>query len=57
MRWRRAPQHAERLQRALQTKVTVRRDPATGQGSIAIHFFDDEQLSALLLRIAGEEHF
>lgn len=54
---REAWHHAERLQRALQTKVTVRRDPETGQGSIAIHFFDDEQFSALLLRIAGEDHF
>lgn len=50
-------QHADRLQRALQTKVAVKRDEATGQGSITIHFFDDEQLSSLLDRLAGEEHF
>ena len=49
--------HADRLQRALQTKVAVKRDAATGQGSITIHFFDDEQLSSLLDRLAGEEHF
>ena len=49
--------HADRLQRALQTKVAVKRDEATGQGSITIHFFDDEQLSSLLDRLAGEEHF
>jgi ParB family transcriptional regulator, chromosome partitioning protein len=49
--------HADRLQRALQTKVTVKRDVATGQGSISIHFFDDDQLTALLDRLAGEEHF
>lgn len=49
--------HADRLQRALQTKVTVKRDSATGQGAITIHFFDDEQLSALLDRLADEEHF
>jgi ParB family transcriptional regulator, chromosome partitioning protein len=50
-------QHADRLQRALQTKVAVKRDATTGQGSITIHFFDDEQLSSLLDRLAGEEHF
>ena len=50
-------QHADRLQRALQTKVTVRRDGPSGRGSIAIHFYDDEQLHALLTRLAGEEHF
>jgi ParB family chromosome partitioning protein len=50
-------QHANRLQRALQTKVAVKRDADTGQGSITIHFFDDEQLSSLLDRLAGEEHF
>jgi ParB family chromosome partitioning protein len=50
-------QHADRLQRALQTKVAVKRDASTGQGSITIHFFDDEQLSSLLERLAGEEHF
>lgn len=50
-------QYASRLQRSLQTKVTVKRDPSTGQGSISIHFFDDEQLTALLDRLAGEEHF
>jgi ParB family chromosome partitioning protein len=54
---RRAWQHADRLQRALQTKVMVKRDSATGQGAITIHFFHDEQLSALLDRIAGEEDF
>ena len=50
-------QHGDRLQRALQTKVTVKRDQATGQGTISIHFFDDEQLTALLDRLAGEEVF
>jgi ParB family chromosome partitioning protein len=50
-------QHADRLQRALQTKVSVKRDTSTGQGTIAIHFFDDEQLTALLDRLAGEEAF
>jgi len=50
-------QHADRLQRALQTKVAVKRDATSGQGSITIHFFDDEQLSSLLDRLGGEEHF
>lgn len=54
---RRAWQHADRLQRALQTKVTVKRDAGTGQGAITIHFFDDEQLTALLNRLAGVEDF
>jgi ParB family chromosome partitioning protein len=50
-------QHANRLQRALQTKVAIKRNTDTGQGAITIHFFDDDQLSALLDRLAGEEHF
>jgi ParB family chromosome partitioning protein len=50
-------QHANRLQRALQTKVAIKRNAETGQGAITIHFFDDDQLSALLDRLAGEEHF
>ena len=48
---------AERLQRSLGTKVAVKRDQATGQGSISIHFFDDEQLTALLTRLAGDDDF
>ncbi len=48
---------ADRLQRALGTKVSVKRDQTTGQGSIAIHFFDDEQLTALLAKLAGEDDF
>jgi ParB family chromosome partitioning protein len=48
---------AERLQRSLGTKVAVKRDMATGQGSISIHFFDDEQLSALLERLGLVDDF
>jgi ParB family chromosome partitioning protein len=54
---RAAWQHANRLQRALQTKVAIKRNAETGQGAITIHFFDDDQLSALLDRLADEEHF
>jgi ParB family transcriptional regulator, chromosome partitioning protein len=50
-------QYANRLQRSLQTKVTVKRDASTGHGAISIHFFDDNQLSSLLDRLAGEDHF
>lgn len=48
---------AEKLQRSLGTKVAVKRDQVTGQGSIAIHFFDDEQLAALLSRLGIDDDF
>lgn len=48
---------AERLQRSLGTKVGIKRDAVSGQGSISIHFFDDEQLSALLNRLGLVDDF
>lgn len=48
---------AERLQRSLGTKVGIKRDAVSGQGSISIHFFDDEQLSALLARLGLVDDF
>ena len=47
----------DRLQRSLQTKVSIRRDESRGTGSMTIHFFDDEQLSELVRRLAGDEDF
>ena len=47
----------DRLQRSLQTKVSIKRDEARGTGSMTIHFFDDEQLSEIVKRLAGEEDF
>jgi ParB family chromosome partitioning protein len=44
----------EELQRALTTKVAVKRDPH-GSGSITIHFYSDEQLRTLFERLAGEQ--
>lgn len=44
----------DRLQRALTTKVAVRRD-AHGAGSITIHFFSEEQLRGIYERLAGED--
>jgi len=44
----------DRLQRALTTKVSVRRD-AHGAGSITIHFFSEEQLRGIYERLGGEE--
>lgn len=42
----------DQLQRALTTKVTVRRD-SHGAGSITIHFFSDEQLRSIYERLGG----
>jgi ParB family chromosome partitioning protein len=55
-----APDHAsqaleDRLQRLLATKVTVRRPPGMESGALTIHFFSDEQLNAIVNRLAGEE--
>ena len=47
----------DRLQRSLQTKVSIKRDEARGTGSMTIHFFDDEQLSEIVRRLAGEDDF
>lgn len=44
----------EELQRALTTKVSVKRD-AHGSGSITIHFYSEEQLKTLFERLAGEQ--
>ena len=49
--------HANRLQRALETKVAIRQDETSGAGTISIHFYDKEHLAALLERIAGAEDF
>ena len=45
----------DRLQRSLQTKVSIKRNDDRGNGSLTIHFFDDEQLSELVRRLAGED--
>lgn len=55
-----SPDHAsqaleDRLQRLLATKVTVRRPPGMESGALTIHFFSDEQLNAIVTRLAGEE--
>jgi ParB-like chromosome segregation protein Spo0J len=44
----------DQLQRALTTKVIVRRD-AHGAGTVTIHFFSDEQLRGLYERLGGED--
>ena len=44
---------AERLQRTLQTKVSVRGGP-DGGGVLTIHYFTDEQLADLYRRLSGE---
>lgn len=45
----------DRLQRLLATKVTVRRPPGAESGALTIHFFSEEQLNAIITRLAGEE--
>jgi ParB family chromosome partitioning protein len=50
-------QQTSRLQRALETKVSIRQDEKSGSGTISIHFYDNEQLEALLARFAGAEDF
>ena len=45
----------DRLQRLLATRVTVRRPPGVESGALTIHFFSEEQLNAIVTRIAGEE--
>jgi len=50
-------QQTARLQKVLETKVAIRQDDATGAGTIAIHFYDNEQLESLLNRLAGVEDF
>jgi ParB family transcriptional regulator, chromosome partitioning protein len=45
----------DRLQRMLATKVTVRRPPGMESGALTIHFFSEEQLNAIITRLAGEE--
>jgi ParB family chromosome partitioning protein len=45
-----------RLRSALGTRVGLRRN-ARGGGSITIHFFSDEELAALMDRLAGEDLF
>jgi ParB family chromosome partitioning protein len=50
-------QQTSRLQRALETKVAIRQDETSGAGTISIHFYDNEQLEAILNRIAGPEDF
>lgn len=47
----------DRLQRLLATKVSVRRPPGMESGSVTIHFFSDEQLNAIIARLAGEEEW
>jgi ParB family chromosome partitioning protein len=47
----------DRLQRLLATKVSVRRPPGMESGSVTIHFFSDEQLNAIISRLAGEEEW
>ncbi|MGH2533894.1 MAG: ParB/RepB/Spo0J family partition protein [Thermomicrobiales bacterium] len=44
----------DRLHSALGTKVAFRRD-TRGGGSITIHFYSDEELNALVERVAGED--
>lgn len=54
----RQPWHlVDRLQRSLQTKVSIKRDEDRGAGYLTIHFYDDEQLSVLVRRLAGEDDF
>jgi ParB family chromosome partitioning protein len=48
---------ADRLQRALETRVAIRQDQKSGSGTISIHFYDNEQLQSILNRIAGEDDF
>jgi ParB family transcriptional regulator, chromosome partitioning protein len=50
-------QQTSRLQQALETKVAIRQDEASGSGTISIHFYDNEQLETILNRIAGAEDF
>lgn len=50
-------QQTARLQQALGTKVAIKQDESSGAGSISIHFYDNEQLEAILNRIAGAEDF
>ncbi|MDA0353093.1 MAG: ParB/RepB/Spo0J family partition protein [Chloroflexi bacterium] len=45
---------AAALQRALGTKVTLRRTP-DGNGSMTIHFYSDEELDGILERLIGDE--
>ena len=45
---------AEALQRELGTKVALRRG-ARGQGTLTIHFYNDEDLTGILERILGPE--
>jgi ParB family chromosome partitioning protein len=45
----------DRLQRALGTRVAVKRDTAGGAGTVTIHFHSEEELHALFDRIVGEE--
>jgi len=47
----------DRLQRSLQTKVSIKRDERRGTGSMTIQFFDDEQLSEIVRRLAGDDEF
>lgn len=47
----------DRLQRSLQTKVSIKRRDEHGNGSMTIHFYDDEQLAEIVRRLAGEEDF
>jgi ParB family chromosome partitioning protein len=44
----------DRLRSALSTKVALRRD-AQGGGSITIHFYSEEELDALMQRVAGDD--
>lgn len=45
----------ERFQRALGTRVALRRGPRGSGGTLTIHFASDEELNALYERIVGED--
>lgn len=45
---------SDRLRSALGTKVALRRD-GRGGGSITIHFYSEEELDAIVQRVAGED--
>ena len=45
----------DRLQRALGTRVAVKREGAGEAGTVTIHFHSEEELHALFDRIVGEE--
>lgn len=45
----------ERFQRALGTRVAVRRQGASSAGTVIIHYYSDDQLQGLYQRLVGED--